>query len=120
MKKLSDYKGDEAIDLWADLLEPMNDILADEGVRSVIRSGQSKMIIAKEILKSHKSDASKILLRIDPTPLDGFNIIMRLVAVLADIGENEEIKTFFGYAGQAKTEEESGGSVTENTKVEKK
>lgn len=117
MKKLSDYKGDEAIELWADLLEPMGNILTDNGVRNAIQSGKSKMMIAKEILKARKDDAVEILLRIDPEPIDGLNIILRLVALLADIGQNEEIKGFFGFAEQVKTENESIGSPTENIKV---
>lgn len=117
MKKLSDYKGDEAIELWADLLEPLTKILGDKKIQNVINSGKPKLLIAKEILKAHKKEATEILLRVDPEPIDGLNIIVRLVAVLADIGENEEIKTFFGFAEQEQTDTESGGSVTENTEV---
>lgn len=120
MKKLSDYKGDEAIELWADLLDPLNEILSDDNVRKVIQSGQSKLLIAKEILKAHKKEAADILTRVDPTPLDGMNIVLRLVALLADIGSNDEIKGFFGYAEQAQTEDASSGSVTEITKVAEK
>lgn len=120
MKKLSDYKGDEAIELWVDLLEPMTDILSDGKVADVVRSGKPKMLIAKEILKSHSEEAKQILLLIDPTPIDGLNIIIRLVALLSDIGENEEVKGFFGYAEQATMNEESSGSVTESTEEEEK
>lgn len=117
MKKLSDYKGDEAIELWADLIEPLTNILGDKKVANAIQSGKSKMMIAREILKEHSSEARDILLRIDDTPIDGLNIVLRLVAVLSDIGQNEEIKSFFGYAVQAKTESESSGSVMENTEA---
>lgn len=120
MKKLSDYQGDEAIELWADLLGPLTAILSDDKVQKIVKSGKPKMLIAKEILKSHKKEATEILLRIDPEPLDGLNIILRLVALLADIGDNEEIKSFFGYAEQGQTENESFGSVTESTEGAKK
>lgn len=120
MKKLTDYTGDEAIELWADLLEPLTKILGDKKVADVIQSGKPKMLIAKEILKAHSEEAKEILLRIDDTPIDGLNIVVRLVAVLADIGENEEIKSFFGYAEQAKMGKESIGSPTENIKVVEK
>lgn len=120
MKKLSDYKGDEAIELWADLLEPLTAIIGDEGVKEAITSGKPKMLIAKEILKTHKEEATQILLRLDPTPLDGLNIILRLVALLTDIGQNDEIKSFFGYAEQVKKENESIGSPTESTEVVEK
>lgn len=117
MKRLSDYKGDEAIELWADLLEPLSTILSDEKVQGVIKSGKSKMIIAKEILKSHKKEALEIMMRVDPEPIDGMNIILRLIGLLADIGQNEEIRSFFGFAVQETTESESSGSATENTEV---
>lgn len=118
MMKLSDHKGDEAIELWADLLDPLATILTNEAVRRDIASGESRLKIAKTILKTCKSEAVEILTRIDPAPLDGFNIIVRLVAILAEIGEHEEIRAFFGFAEQVKTESESGGSVMENTEVE--
>lgn len=115
MKNLSDYQGDEAIELWADLLDPLAHILADNEIQKVIRSGKPKIVMAKEILKKHSKEAAEILNRIDPVPIDGLNIIVRLVSLLTDIGQNDEIKSFFGYAEQVSKEEESSGSVTENT-----
>lgn len=120
MKKLTDYKGDEAIELWADLLDPLSAILGDKKIQNIVQSGKPKLIIAKEILKKHSKNAEKILLRIDDTPLDGLNIILRLVDLISDIGKNEEIKSFFGYAVQAEMQEESSGSVTETTEEEEK
>lgn len=117
MKKLSDFKGDEAIDLWADLLDPLTAILTDDKIRRVVQSGKSKIEIAKEVLKKHRKEAVEIMLRIDPTPIDGLNIILRLVALIADIGQNDEIKGFFGYAEQAQTENASSGSPTANTEA---
>lgn len=120
MKKLSDYKDNEAIELWADLLEPLSKILSDKKIATVFRSGKPKIEIAKEILKKHSKEAKTILLRIDPTPIDGMNIVLRLVTLLAEIGENPEIKAFFGFAEQEQTEDESSTSVTENIGAKKK
>ena len=112
MKGLCDYKGEDAIELWADLLEPINTILGDKDVEKSLKSGKSKMQIAGAILKNHRAEAEEILLRIDPTPLDGLNIVIRLVALIVELGKNEDIKAFFGFAEQAQTESESSGSVT--------
>lgn len=117
MKKLSDYQSDEAIELWADLLEPLTVILGDSAVQNDLKSGKSKIGIARDILKAHSNEAKEILLRIDPEPINGLNIILRLVALLAEIGKNEDIKSFFGYAVQEKTDSESFGSATENTEA---
>ena len=118
MKKLSDYEGDEALELWGDLLEPLSAIFSDKEIANVVQSGASKIAIARVILKNHPLEAKQILLRIDDTPINGLNIILRLIALLADIGSNEEIKGFFGYAEQVKTEEESSGFHMVNTEEE--
>ena len=118
MKKLSDYTGDKAIELWADLLDPITAILGDKKIAVAVQTGKPKIEIAKAILKNHTKEATEILLRIDDTPINGINILIRLMALLSDVGENEEIKDFFGYAEQANKEEESSGSVMENTEDE--
>ncbi len=118
MKRLSDYQGEEAIELWADLLDPISDILTDTQVAQETKAGKPPIVIAKTILKNHKDAAVKILLRIDPEPLDGLNIIIRLVALIAEIGGRSELKSFFGYAGQEIMENESSGLAMENTEAE--
>ena len=118
MKRLSDYQGEEALELWSDLLDPISDILTDTEVAQETKAGNPPIVIAKTILKKHKEAALKILLRIDPEPLDGLNIIMRLVALLAEIGGRSELKSFFGYAAQENVESESSGLATESTEAE--
>ena len=118
MKKLSDHTGEEAISMWTDLLEPMAAIINDEKVKKSVTSGKNRMIIAKEILESHKKEACEILLRIDDTPLNGLNILIRLADILQELGESEELRNFFGFAGQAMISNESSGSVTENIEAE--
>lgn len=117
MKKLSDYKGNDAIDLWADLLIPFTNIMGDEKVANAIRSKMSTMMIAQAILRNHKEDAIEILTRISGEPVDGLNVVIQLISLLADIGQNDDIKSFFGYAEQVNKDSESGGSVTESTEA---
>ena len=117
MKKLTDFKDDEALELWADLLDPLSAILTDEKIRKATKAGKSKMVIAKEIMKRHKKEAAAILLRIDDTPIDGLNFMIRLVDLITDIGKNDEIRAFFGYADQ-QTEGASSGLPTETTEEE--
>lgn len=115
MKRLSDYQGDKAIELWGELLDPLSDILTDKEVSLASRAGKPPIEIAKIILKKHSTAAEQMLLTIDPTPLDGLNIILRLVNLLAELGQNDEVKAFFGYAAQERVENVSSGSATENT-----
>lgn len=120
MKKLSDYKGDEAIELWGNLLGPLTEILSDEGVQKAVRSGKSKLDIIKEILKDHKKDAEELMLIVDPEPIDGINIVLRMAALVTDIGKYPEVKSFFGYADQEELESKSGGSPTGTTGAKEK
>lgn len=117
MKKLSDYKGEEAIELWCDVFDPLTRIIADKEIAGVVKSGRPTMEIAKTVLKAHAKDVSEILLRIDPTPLNGLNIILRLIELLNELGDNEEIRSFFGFAAQEKKNNESFGLPTENIGV---
>lgn len=120
MLKLSDYKGEEAIELWSDLLDPISSIINDEEVAKVVKSGKSKLEIAKEIMKRKRTEAEQIMLRIDPQPLDGLNIVVRLLQILSEIGSNEDIRPFFGYAAQEQMEKGSSGSAMENTGAKEK
>lgn len=114
MKTLSDYKDEEAIELWADLLEPVSHILQNKEFTSGLK-GKSYIVMAKEILKEYRTETAEILKRISGETVDGMNILLTLVNLLADIGRNKEIISFFGSAAQEISESESSGSDTENT-----
>lgn len=117
MKKLSDYKGEDAIDLWADLLEPLSIIFTNNDIKSVYHSKESALIKAKTIIKNCKAETIEILERIDPTPIDGLNLVVRLVEMLVELEGDDTLKGFFDFSEPEKREKESSGSVTENTLV---
>lgn len=100
MKNLSDYKGDEAIELWGDMIESISRLIADPKVQDIYKSGMPKVFIAKEILKEHPKEVEAILLRIDPEPINGLTVVSRFVGILKDIGSLPELQNFFGSAGQ--------------------
>lgn len=120
MKKLSDYKGEEAIELWADLVDPLSALLGDQEIKDVVTKGRPKIEIAKTILKNHAKEAVEILTRIDPTPIDGLNLLLRLIMLIGEMAVSEEIKSFFGFAEQVGTDKESSGSPMVNTGAEEK
>lgn len=117
MKKLADYKDEDAIDLWADLLDPITKICADKEVADSIRSGKPPFLIAKDILKLHSKEAIEVMLRIDPTPVNGLNAVTRVVEIIFEIQRSDELSGFFGDAGQTKIVEGSFGSATANTEA---
>ena len=118
MKRLSDYQGEAAIELWGDLLDPLATIFADPKVQLAITGSGSVLSKAQTILSTHKKEAVQIMEKIDPTPINGLNVITRLVNLVMEFENSEEFKDFFGSAVQGKTESESIGSVMANTGVE--
>ena len=115
MKKLSDYQGEQAIELWADLLVPLTNIFGDPKMQNVFTGKMPRIKKAQKILTAHKEDTEAILLKIDPTPLNGLNIVVRLVNLILEIENSEEIKGFFASARQASAATTSSGDVTETT-----
>lgn len=114
MKKLSDYKGEEALELWADLLDPFIEIVGDENIGSMLRAGKPPVFTAKEILKNYKEQATQIMLRIDPTPINGLNVLIRLASLVSEVMKDPTVKSFFASAPEERKDETSSGSVTES------
>lgn len=116
MRKLSDFKDEEAIELWADLLDPLTVIFGDEGFAKLSKQKKPILEQAKYILKNHKKEAIEILTRIDPDePIDAISVITRTLAIFSEIGQRKELGSFFGSAEQATPENGPSGSRTAST-----
>lgn len=64
MRKLSEFRGDEAIEVLADLIEPATTILSDPEARGIVGDG-SKVKIITYILKHHKESVLQIMAVLD-------------------------------------------------------
>ena len=117
MKKLSDYKDEEAIDLWADLFDPFSIILSDKKIAEMLRARKAPIFIASDIVKRHKAEAKEIILRIDDTPINGLNLMVRLMELLTEISKDPTMQSFFGLSAEAQKEEKLSGSALENTEA---
>ena len=123
LKKLSDYQGEEAIELMADIIEPMTTILGDEEVQKLAKAGvKAPAKYIKPMLKGHPREVIEILARIEGEPyeeyskkVNAFTLPVQLLAVIND----PQVKSLFTLQGQtAKTSLASFGSATENTEAE--
>ena len=117
MKRLSDFEGEAAIDLWADLMDSLSVIFSDPEIQK--HAGGSNLDMAKAMLKAHKKEVCDILLAIDDTPINGMNILVRLVAIFDEVAEDPTLRDFFAMQGQNVTGK-SSGSATANTKEKEK
>ena len=111
--KLSDYKGEEALDLIVELLDPITKIMSDKQVAEAYQK-VSKLEAIKIAIKNHKTEVIEILAILageDPEEYE-VNIFTLPVKNLQILNDPELIKLFGsqGQTGGAK----SSGSVSEN------
>lgn len=63
--RLSEIKGDAALDLLADLIDPATEIMADKEFVEIIKSGKPKLLAVKHAIKNHKKAIFEIMARLD-------------------------------------------------------
>lgn len=116
--RISDFKNEDAIELLADLIEPIGDLISHKEVKEAIQSKQSKLAIAKVMLSSGKNEVLQILAALNGVPISEFTcnpitIFKDLLTLLND-PELSEVTDFFTSA-QTPTIKDASGFVAENT-----
>ena len=112
--KITDFKGVEAVDVLADIMMPVANIVSDEDFKAYIGAGdKTGMQIAVYILKNHQNDV-----------LDMYEPLMKeskeeatptkLIRLVLDIASDPDISSLFIMQGQSEALTPSG-SATENT-----
>ena len=115
MRKLSEYKDEEALDLLADILEPAANILADKAVQEAWENG-NRLKFAGTVIKKHKKEVIQILATLDGVPVTEFHCnVFTLPARIIEITNDKELLNFFTSQVQEMTESISSGRVMENT-----
>lgn len=118
--KLSEIKNEQALDMLAELLVPVTEILADKEIKKKWKLGAKKNEIASIAIKKHKTEVLNVLAILDGVPIDEYecNILTLPVKVL-EILNDKDLTSFFASAVQMKDEGLSG-DVTESTQEEDK
>lgn len=119
--KLSDIKGEKALDMVADLIEPISEIMADEKVKKIY-SGQPKLKLAQYIIKNHKKSIIEILAILNEEKPEEYVkkiTLTTLPIIIIDLLNDEELLNLFSSQSQI-TEETSSGSAMGNTGAKKK
>lgn len=119
MLKLSEIKGDNAIDVIADILDPVAVMLADKEVEKTIKSKVPVIVKAQVILKRQKKAILEILAILNQVDPKEFNpslieLPVMLMSVIQDIEAHPELKILFQSQGQMTTSV-SSGAVMEPT-----
>lgn len=93
--KLSEFKGEEALDLLADIIEPAAEIMSDPKVKDLIRT-KNKAAIVKALIKDHKKSIIEILAATDGVPVEEYNMnILTLPVKILEILNDKELVDFF-------------------------
>ena len=117
MKKLSEYKNEEALDLLAEIIEPVANIFADKEFVSKLQ--ENRMFAIKYLIKNHKQNILSILASFEGVPVEEYQCtIFSLPIALVNLFNDQDLLDFFKSQG-LKMEDEYSGSATENTREER-
>lgn len=114
MRKLSEIGNEEKLDIIADILEPMANIMQDKEIAKASKESYLKAI--QVAIRLHKKEVIEILARIDGVPVKDYKYgMLELPFQLVSILQDGDVMSFFG--SQALTESESSMKPTENTEA---
>ena len=119
--KLSDYKGEDAIELLADILEPAMEIIGDKNIEAAVKDkNMTRGALIKMILKNHKKSILEIMAYIDGEDPATYNPgVLTLPVRLLELFNDEEFMELFQSQGQ-KLSDLSSGPATEATQEKEK
>ena len=111
--KLSEYQGEAALDILAELIEPAGEIMSDKEIGEVFKKNRFKAIGLA--IKNHKKAVIQIMATADGVPVDEYrcNVFTLPVKILELLNDSELIQ-LFTYQGQT-GDANSSGSASENT-----
>lgn len=122
IKNLADVKGEAALDLVADLIDPVTEIMSDPVVANAYRGTEkepgSKAKAIKVAIKTHKKAITTILALMDEEDPKTYQPSAMVIPVrLLQILNDPDMNSLFILPDQS-SEENTSGSVSENTKAE--
>lgn len=118
--KLSDYKGEAALDKLAEIIEPLTTMLADPELQEIAKQKNVATIkYAKPMLKNHKAEIIEILAALDDEPVETYRdkiTLFTLPAKLLEFLNDSEVQALFQSQAQSEvTQLPNFGPVMENT-----
>lgn len=114
MKNLSDFTGEEAIELWADMYDQFAEILTDDKIIAVTTGGKVNIKeAAKLAIKEHKNALMDILTKLE-ADVNGANLFPSVIVLITEMVFGGKAGSFFGSSAQETSEEESSGNATES------
>ncbi len=102
MKKISDFKNEDAVEVLADIIEPCSAIINDADVKKEFAKDRMKAI--SMALKKYKKEIVQILARLEDVPVEEFTCTpVTLVSKVLEVLNDKDLNDFL--SSLAQTEE---------------
>lgn len=113
--KLSEIKGEKALEALANLIDPISIIAQDEQFKISIQKSRIEGI--KHLLKNHKKAVIEILAILNEENPETYEPgLIEIPSMLLEFFSDPQVAELFGLQDQT-TEKTSSGPVTENTEA---
>jgi len=114
MRKISEIKNEDALDVIADIIDPVIEICADQKFKKEFESGNRGEAI-RLLIKAHKKAVLAILAALDGESIETYQVnIVQIPTKLFELFNDKDMIAFFQSQG-LKISGISFGSATENT-----
>ena len=110
--KLSEYQGEAALDILADMIEPAGEIMSDKEIGEVFKKNRFKAIGLA--IKNHKKAVMQIMATMDGVPVEEYKCnVFTLPVKILELLNDQALVQLFTYQGQT-GDASSSGSASEN------
>ena len=121
--KLSDFKGEEALDVLADIIEPLTSILSDKEIQALSKKKNTPVMkFVKPAIKNHKKELIEVLARLNKQTVEEYEKNISLVTLPMQVLElinDPEVQSLFHSQEESRiTSLASSSPAMENTEAE--
>ncbi len=111
--KLSNIKGEKALEVIADLIDPISKMVQDKGFKKIVDTG-TQLDVVKYLLKNHGKEVLIVLALINEAdPKTYAPSLVELPRLVLDLINDPDVMALFKSQGQSE-QLASSGSVTAN------
>ena len=121
MKALSEFKDDEAMDVLAEIIEPIVTLMRNEEFVTAVRGDKKRNILPDRVkavkiaITDNREEVVKVMAVLNEKPVEEFHYdLLTLPTMLLKMLNDKELLAFFQYRSETDSKTPSG-SVTENT-----
>ena len=96
MRKLSEIKGEEALDVLAETIEPAAEIFTDENVKNALKVANNKAKAAKIILKDHNKAVLTLMAELEGVPVEEYQTtLFAIPSLILGVLNDPELNSLF-------------------------